>query len=37
MYRFGLLFAVDDEAHRLLPGMRVADAHLRALARAWQE
>jgi hypothetical protein len=37
MYRFGLLFAVDDEAHQLLPAMRVADAHLRALARAWQE
>ncbi len=37
MYRFGLLFAVDDEAHQLLPGMRVADARLRALARAWQE
>lgn len=35
MYRFGLLFAVDDEAHRLLPEMRVADAHLRALARSW--
>jgi hypothetical protein len=37
MYRFGLLFAVDDEAHQLLPTMPVADAHLRALARAWQE
>lgn len=37
MYRFGLLFAIDGEAHRLLPGMRVADARLRALARAWQE
>ncbi|HEY1388720.1 MAG TPA: hypothetical protein VGF38_09265 [Ktedonobacterales bacterium] len=37
MYRFGLLFAVDSEARQLLPGMRVADARLRALARAWQE
>lgn len=36
MYRFGLLFAVDGEAHQLLPAMRVADAHLRALAHAWQ-
>lgn len=35
MYRFGLLFAVDDEAHLLLPGMRVADARLQALAHAW--
>ena len=37
MYRFGLLFAVDGEAHQLLPGMPVADAHLRALARTWEE
>ncbi len=36
MYRFGLLFAVDAEARLLLPGMRVADARLQALARAWQ-
>lgn len=37
MYRFGLLFAVDGEAHRLLPTMPVADARLRSLARAWEE
>jgi hypothetical protein len=36
MYRFGLLFTVDAEARLLLPGMRVADARLQALARAWQ-
>ena len=36
MYRFGLLFAVDDEARRLLPGMPSADSRLQALARAWQ-
>jgi hypothetical protein len=35
IYRFGLLFASGDEARRLLPAMRVADAHLQALARAW--
>jgi hypothetical protein len=37
MYRFGQLFAVDNEAHDLLPGIGVANTHLRALARAWQE
>lgn len=36
MYRFGLLYAVDAEAHLLLPAMRVADARLQSLARAWQ-
>lgn len=35
LYRFGLLFAVDDEAHQLLPGMQSADARLQGLARAW--
>jgi hypothetical protein len=35
MYRFGLLFAVDEEARRLLPEMHAADSHLQALAQAW--
>ena len=35
LYRFGLLFAVDDEALSLLPGIPRADAALRGLARAW--
>ena len=35
MYRFGLLFAVDDGARRLLPGIPRADASLQGLARAW--
>jgi len=35
MYRFGLLFAVDDEAHLLLPRTPVADAQLQMLAHSW--
>jgi hypothetical protein len=35
MYRFGLLFAVDDEARSLLPGIPRADASLQRLAHTW--
>jgi hypothetical protein len=35
MYRFGLLFAVDEEARRLLPTIHAADPHLQALAQSW--
>lgn len=36
MYRFGVLYTVDDEARRLLPTLPVADVRLRSLAHAWQ-
>jgi hypothetical protein len=32
LYRFGLLVAANDEAHRLLPGLPAADAHEQAIA-----
>ena len=35
MYRFGVLFAVDNGARRLLPDIPRADALLQGLARAW--
>lgn len=34
LYRFGLLYAVDDQAHRLLPGLPLVDAHGQAVALA---
>ncbi len=36
MYRFGLLFAVDEESRRLLPAIHAADPHLEALAQSWE-
>jgi hypothetical protein len=35
LYRFGLLYAVDNEARSLLPGIPRATASLQGLARAW--
>ena len=35
MYRFGLLFAVDNEARRLLPNIPRASPALQGMARAW--
>jgi hypothetical protein len=32
LYRFGLLYAANDTAHRLLPGLPLADAHGQAIA-----
>jgi hypothetical protein len=32
LYRFGLLYAANDAAHRLLPGLPLLDAHGQALA-----
>jgi hypothetical protein len=32
LYRFGLLYAANDAAHRLLPGLPLVDAHGRAIA-----
>jgi hypothetical protein len=34
LYRDGVLLAANDEAHRVLPELTIADAHERALARA---
>lgn len=35
MYRFGLLFAVDNEARKLLPGIPHASPALQGMAHAW--
>jgi hypothetical protein len=32
LYRFGLLYAANDAAHRLLPGLSLVDAHGQAIA-----